>query len=226
MAKTNIGATRESVLNFALKKYGTTPDYPWWDLPDYAVLRRPNKKWYALIMNISRDKLGLQGKEKIDILNVRADIFERSFLLSIDGVYPAYHMHKGNWLTIALDGSVDEKIVFSCLEMSYQSFGRKKNKAVRSEPIPWLIPANPKYYDVEKAFANSKEIRWKQARGVVEGDEVFLYMASPVSAVKYQCLVKKTHIPFEYKDENLQMDFVMNIELVKTFPNEDRKSVV
>lgn len=214
------GATREIVLKYAKEKYGTQPDFPWYYLPNYAVLRRSNQKWYGLIMNISRDKLGLSGKKNVDILNIRCDPYERSFLLSQDGIFPAYHMNKGSWLTILLDGSVDKKLVLSCLDMSYKSLEKKKTNVQNREPLPWLVPANPKFYDVQKAFSQSSEIQWKQARGVIEGDTVYLYLTAPVSAVLYKCLVTKVNIPYEYKDKNIQMSYVMNIKLLKQYEDD------
>ena len=31
-------------------------------------------------------------------------------------------------------------------------------------PKEWIIPANPKYYDIQAAFRTSKEIDWKQGK--------------------------------------------------------------
>ena len=54
--------TREAVLQYVLQQYGVSPDYPWDDLEDAAVLRhRENRKWFALIMGVGRDKLSLPG---------------------------------------------------------------------------------------------------------------------------------------------------------------------
>ena len=62
----------------------------------------------------------------------------------------------------------------------------------------WLIPANPKYYDVEAAFAAQDTIRWKQSSRVAVGDTIYLYVAAPVSAILYQCkaveAVSYTHL--------------------------------
>ncbi len=45
---------------------------------DYAVLRHSdNNKWYAVIMNVSKEKLGLAGTEEVDIMDM-------SFLLTGD----------------------------------------------------------------------------------------------------------------------------------------------
>ena len=51
---------RQNVFDYAKKKYGTEPDYPWSD--NAAVLRHgDNGKWYGLVMEVRRDKLGLSG---------------------------------------------------------------------------------------------------------------------------------------------------------------------
>lgn len=62
--------------------------------PKYVVLRHSNdKKWYAVIMNVLRNKLGLEGEEGVDILDVKADpIMAGSFLLE-KGILPGYHMN-------------------------------------------------------------------------------------------------------------------------------------
>ena len=62
---------REFVLRFCKEKYGTEPEYLWMDEPTFAVLRHgDNKKWYALLMSVSRSKLGAEchTDEAADIL--------------------------------------------------------------------------------------------------------------------------------------------------------------
>ena len=36
------------------------------------------------------------------------------------GMFPAYHMNKAHWLTIALDGSAEEEKLKFLLDMSYE----------------------------------------------------------------------------------------------------------
>ena len=63
---------RQNVFDYAKKKYGTDPDYPWSD--NAAVLRhRDNGKWYGLVMEVRRDKLGLSGGGMVDVINVKCD---------------------------------------------------------------------------------------------------------------------------------------------------------
>lgn len=122
MSENNKGASRQDVFDYSLKTFGTSPEYPWRSLPLYAVLRRSdNKKWYALIMNISRNKLGLSGKGVIDILDIKCSISTREFLLNTQkGVLPAYHLNRQNWITVILDGSVDKKLLYGLIAESYE----------------------------------------------------------------------------------------------------------
>lgn len=114
---------------FIYETYGTSPEYPWEKSPDYFVFRHnDNRKWFALVMNISKDKLGLQENDSINIMNLKCDPLMIGSLQNETGIYPAYHMNKANWITIALDGSAsDEKIKF-LLDMSYTLTAKKQKK--------------------------------------------------------------------------------------------------
>lgn len=64
--------TRDDIFRHVKEKYGTLPDYPWKRFPNYAVLRHGFKgKWYGLVMDVPPEKLGLDGKERIDILDLK-----------------------------------------------------------------------------------------------------------------------------------------------------------
>ena len=63
---------REEIFQYVKKKYKVEPDYPFSTAPTYPVLRhKDNRKWFALIMDIPREKLGLEGSEHVDIMNVK-----------------------------------------------------------------------------------------------------------------------------------------------------------
>lgn len=123
------GALRENILNYVASQYGTEPEYPWFDLPEHAVLRHSNGKWYGIIMNITRDKLGLNSNEKIDILVCKCDPMMRELLLSEKGFYPAYHMNKVHWITLLLDGSVKTDLAYHVLDLSHQIVSNRNKKA-------------------------------------------------------------------------------------------------
>ena len=60
----------------------------------------------------------------------------------------------------------------------------------------WIIPCNLKYYDVDGAFSKLPRIDWKQSLKNVEvGDIVYIYVGTPVKAIRYKCLVNKVKLP-------------------------------
>lgn len=98
-------------------------------------------------------------------------------------------MNKQHWITVLLDGSVPEERIYDLLEMSFMATASKQKKQGIRPPKEWIIPANPKYYDIVHAFDDTDEIDWKQGAGIKAGDTVFMYVASPVSAILYKCKV-------------------------------------
>ncbi len=84
-------------------------------------------------------------------------------------------------------------------------------------PKEWIIPSNPKYYDIIHAFDHTDTIDWKQGSGIRQGDTVFLYVGAPVSAVLYQCEVTETNIPYQYQDKNLKITALMKIRLQRRY---------
>ena len=112
---------REELEAYIRNHYATLPDYPWADTPCAAVFRHTgNRKWFALVMEVPRDKLGLPGTEKFDIVNFKCDPILISSLRGEPGIFPAYHMNKASWITAALDGSVPAETIELLLDVSYE----------------------------------------------------------------------------------------------------------
>ena len=110
---------KQELLLWALKTYSTEPDYPWMD--GNAVLRhQPSRKWYAVVMDVGREKLGLSGEGTVDVVNVKCDPLLVGSLRQEEGILPAYHMNKEKWISILLNGSVDTELVKGLLDISYQ----------------------------------------------------------------------------------------------------------
>ena len=106
---------------YIAEAYGTDPDFPWESNPTFAVYRhRSNKKWFALVMDIPKSKLGLREEGKIDIVNLKCDPALIGSLRSEKGFFPAYHMSKDKWISVALDGSVDDEQIMFLLDMSFE----------------------------------------------------------------------------------------------------------
>lgn len=214
-SKAKNNSYRDDVLEYALNNHGTTPDYPWIALPGYAVLRHcDNKKWYGIIMDVPKEKLGLSGQKTVDVLEIKCNPDMIGSLLTMKGFLPAYHMNRGNWITILLDTSADKETIFSLLEISYELTASRQTKQQMKihKERNWIVPVNPKYYDLEKAFSENKTILWKQSSHVSVGDLVYLYIAAPVSAIRYKCQAVEVDIPYQYDDGNVHMDHVMKLK--------------
>ncbi len=96
---------KEEIFEYVQKQYGTMPEYLWSKLSDSAVLRHKNGKWYAVIMTVEKSKLGLEGNDLVDIMDVKCDPEMTSMIIQ--------------WITILLDGSVSEAKTLDFLDMSY-----------------------------------------------------------------------------------------------------------
>lgn len=123
--------TREELERFIANNYGVEPDYPWIKYPEYEVFRHQgNKKWFALIMTVPKNKLGLEGDEYLNIVNLKCDPFLLGSMCELPGFYLGYHMNKNNWITAALDGSAADAEITMLLDMSYEATApRYKNKS-------------------------------------------------------------------------------------------------
>ncbi len=210
---------RQAVFDYIKEKYKVSPEYPWRKYDGSAVFRHTdNKKWFALVMDVQRDRLGLSGSDYVDVINLKADdIFFRDILIQEDGIMPAYHMNKLHWLSVLLDGSVPEEKVRELIDMSFMATASAKKKEKIRPPKEWIIPANPKYYDIIHAFDETDVIDWKQGAGIKKGDTVFMYVGAPVSAVMYKCLVIETGIPYEFEHKYITIKALMKIRLQKRY---------
>lgn len=100
------------------KKYGNQLEYLWEKSPDTAVLRHEgNQKWYAVLMRIPWDKLEKGREGLVEAVNLKHD--QVADLLSKKGIYPAFHMNKLYWLSLALDDSLQDEEVIELIEKSW-----------------------------------------------------------------------------------------------------------
>ena len=112
---------KEQLFAYAADTYGVEPDYPFATAPTYAVLRHlSNRKWFALIMDVPRFRLGLEGEDKADILNIKCDPILSGSLRLQPGYFPAYHMNHEGWLTVILDGTVPIEDIYPLIDLSYE----------------------------------------------------------------------------------------------------------
>lgn len=121
--------TRTELEAYIAETYNADPDYPWEDSPDAAVFRHGNnRKWFALIMNVSKSRLGLPGEGSVDIVNLKCDPIMLGSMLLEPGFFPAYHMSKAHWISAALDGSAEDEKIKLLLDISFDITAGKRRK--------------------------------------------------------------------------------------------------
>lgn len=124
--------SREELLNWVADSFGVAPEYPWDDVN--AVLRHgSNRKWFAVILEVGRDKLGLSGDGTVDVVNVKCDPRLIGSLLTQPGYHRAYHMNKEKWISLRLDGSVPAEALEMLISMSYDLTGARKKQPKKRE---------------------------------------------------------------------------------------------
>ncbi len=120
---------RYELSEFILDFYGIKYDTPFEDELDAWCFRHPdNKKWFALVMTVKKSKLGLGEDGYIDVVNLKCAPEIIDDLWREPGIYPAYHMNKKHWLTLALDGSCQRETVEWVTKISYDLTRRKIKK--------------------------------------------------------------------------------------------------
>ena len=64
-------------------------------------------------------------------------------------------------------------------------------------PPAWIIPANPKHYDIEKGFAESPDgtLLWTQRIKAAAGDTLFIYHTEPIASLTFRCTITEANIP-------------------------------
>lgn len=92
-----------------------------------------------------------------------------------------------------------------------------RTKSNRTVAKDWIIPANPKYYDVVGAFEASNIVTWKQSSDIHVGDIVYMYVAAPYSSILYKCKAVEVDIPYHFSDENLIVKQAMKVELLEKY---------
>lgn len=120
---------KKELTEYIRDAYGVSADFPWIKDSEAMVFRHiDNKKWFALIVSVPKCKLGLQGSEITDIVNLKCDPAMTGSLRMEQGFFPAYHMNKENWITVLLDNSVSGEKIKPILDMSYDLTATKFKK--------------------------------------------------------------------------------------------------
>ena len=106
------------IMALVQEKYGNQLEYLWEKSPDTAVLRHEdNQKWYAILMRIPWDRLDKGRDGLVESVNLKHD--QVADLLSLMGIYPAFHMNKRYWISLPLDDTLTDEKVLELFERSW-----------------------------------------------------------------------------------------------------------
>ena len=121
--------TKQTFLDYCRNAYGTAADYPFDEDFETAVLRHSgNRKWYAIVMRVSRRKFGFDCDEVIDVVNVKLPLEMFGSFGPAEGVYPAYHMNKLHWISLLLPDIADDLTEFLVNASFEATKDKKKHK--------------------------------------------------------------------------------------------------
>ena len=116
----------KELLSVAKERYREDCEYLWERYPDCGVLRRAdNRKWYAVIMTVAGNKVGLSTDNLVEIVDLRATQEVVHSLVEKRGFAAAWHMNKKSWITLLLDGSVEMSTVVDMLDNSRNLAAKK-----------------------------------------------------------------------------------------------------
>ena len=112
---------RQRVIDMALELPGATADQPFSEDFDSTVLRHgAGGKWFGIVMQAPRAKVGLEGAGTAEILNLKCDpLLSFGLRQSHADILPAWHMNKQLWITVRLEGDVPEELLRTLVRMSY-----------------------------------------------------------------------------------------------------------
>ena len=106
------------VSKYIFDKYNSHPCFLWSENHGFGVFKNEKNKWYGIIMNINISKL-TKGDYEVEVMNLKVSKEELPKLLEKENYYEAYHMNKKHWVSIVLDGKVDDKEIFKLIDESY-----------------------------------------------------------------------------------------------------------
>lgn len=176
--------------NLILKKYSDSPEFLFNEDTTGVFRNKNNKKWYGIIMNVDYKKF-YKKDGKVDIINIKLNPNKIDNLINEKGFFRAFHMNKKSWVSIILDDTVKDEKIMELIDESY-------NYTVDTNE--WVLPANPNYFDIFEYMRNRKTVEWKQPKNINVGDNVYIYIGSPVSAIIYKTVVLEKDMNNYYSD--------------------------
>ena len=111
----------EEITSYIHREYAIEPEHPWMKSPSHMTFKvKEEGKWFALILQVKRKTLGLEGEGEVDILNVKADESFIAIASKNKGYLPAYHMNKKHWISVNLSSKIAPGQVEDLIDLSFE----------------------------------------------------------------------------------------------------------
>lgn len=107
------------VIKYIKEKYNDDLEYLWKNSNNAIWRNKNNSKWYATLLILDKDKLGLNEPDQVEIINLQLEPELIEKLVDSKKYFKAYHMNKKYWISIKLDGSVNLEEIYKYIDNSY-----------------------------------------------------------------------------------------------------------
>lgn len=117
----------KDLIGYVRATYGDEPEYLWKKFPENAIWRRKdNRKWYGVILTVSRRKLGLDSDEKAEIVDLRVPTEDIEKYVDGKSVFYGYHMNKKHWISVLPQDDEDLNKICKAIDISYALAAKPK----------------------------------------------------------------------------------------------------
>ena len=113
------------ISNYIKEKYNVSPEYLLESDPGFGVFRNKNtNKWFGIIMNIKKNKIVGNDNKEVEVISLMLHD-KTNYYINNETIFLAYHMNKKNWVSIILDESLANDIIFNLININYNNSNKK-----------------------------------------------------------------------------------------------------
>ena len=115
------GKISSEIIDYCNNKYGGNRVNPFKKYPDILALVNEKNKWYSLFLDVEYNKLNKNTDitTKLKILNVKYPTDKILEIIDNKNIFPAYHMNKKHWISIAIDKNIKLETIKELIGISY-----------------------------------------------------------------------------------------------------------
>ena len=115
------GKISSEIIDYCNNKYGENHVNPFKKHSDILAFVNEKNKWYALFLEVEYSKLNKNTdiKTKVKILNVKYPTDKILEIIDNKHIFPAYHMNKKHWISVALDKNIRLVTIKELIDISY-----------------------------------------------------------------------------------------------------------